>query len=69
MIKSINPGEAKCHQCIYKQPVPGDAHIACSNPDPQVRGDVGGVRNGWFYYPIVFDPIWMITECRNFKEK
>jgi len=67
--KKINVGEAKCHQCIYKQMVPGNTHIACSNPDPNIKGDPHGIREGWFYYPILFDPIWMIIECKNFEEK
>lgn len=69
MSKSISPGEAKCFKCKHKQPVPGDTHIACWRPDPQVRGDAHGIKNGWFYYPFLFDPIWMITECRNFEPR
>lgn len=67
-IKTINPGEAKCHQCKHRRPVPGDAHISCIRPDGSVKGDPHGIREGWFYYPIVFDPTWMITKCRNFEE-
>jgi len=69
MSKSINPGEAKCYQCKHKRNVPGDAHISCSKSDPQVRGDSHGIKNGWFIYPFVFDPIWMIVECQNFEAK
>lgn len=68
-VTSINTGEAKCHQCKNKYPVPGNTHIGCSKPDPTVKGDLHGVNNGWFVYPILFDPVWMITQCRHFEEK
>ena len=65
--KKIKPGEAKCYQCIHKRTVPGDAHISCAKPDSHVKGDLYGIQQGWFYYPVLFDPIWMIIECRNFE--
>jgi hypothetical protein len=66
---SINLGEAKCHECLFKYNVPGNTHIGCSKPDSSVKGDPHGIKNGWFIYPILFDPIWMIVKCRHFKEK
>lgn len=66
---SINLREAKCHQCKFKYNVPGNTHIGCSNPDKTVKGYPHGIENGWFIYPILFDPCWMITKCRNFEEK
>jgi len=27
-----------------------------------------GVKNGWFYYPHNFDPVWKARECHNFLE-
>lgn len=67
--KSIQPGEAKCQKCKHKQVVLGNDHIGCNKPDSQVKGYPHGIKNGWFYYPILFDPIWMIIECRNFEAK
>ena len=59
----------KCHSgCIHKRNVPGDAHISCVNPDPNVKGDPHGIRNGWFFYPLVFDPIWG-DNCSNYQTK
>lgn len=58
-----------CYKCKYKQDVPGNAHIMCSNPDPKMTGDPHGIRNGWFIYPVLFDPIWRTKECDNFEEK
>ena len=66
--KTINPGEAKCHSCKNKRLVPGNTHISCSKPYLETKGDPHGIKNGWFYYPILFDPVWMITECKNFED-
>ena len=56
-----------CHECIEARPVPGNSHIECVTPDPGMRGDSHGIREGWFMYPLVFDPTWMTRECRRFK--
>ncbi len=58
-----------CYKCIYKGNVPGDAHISCANPDLNMTGDPHGIANGWFFYPIVFDPIWRTKVCNNFVSK
>ena len=57
----------ECFKCLHKKEVPGNAHIACANPDPTMTGDAHGVRSGWFVYPILFDPIWKTKSCSNFK--
>ena len=33
-----------------------------------VKGDPGGIANGWFNWPWDFDPVWLL-ECDGFKEK
>ena len=55
--KLIASGEAtkECYDCIYKQNVPGNAHIMCNNPDPDMTGNPHGIKNGWFIYPELFD--------------
>lgn len=58
-----------CHDCEYKRNIPGNCHIACSNPDPEMIGIRHGVKNGWFFYPGLFDPVWKARECRNFLDK
>ncbi len=58
-----------CHNCEFKREVPGDCHIQCVNPDPLMTGNAHGIRNGWFWYPLIFDPIWMEKECSNYKKK
>lgn len=56
----------KCYSCRYKRNVPGDAHIQCVKPDPGMIGDPHGIKNGWFMYPVNFDPIWMAKECSKY---
>lgn len=59
----------ECYFCKHKREVPGDAHIACANPDKEMTGDPHGIRNGWFVYPICFDPVWKVKKCLNFESK
>lgn len=33
-----------------------------------VLGDQHGIKNGWFLWPLNFDPTWLIT-CDGFKKK
>lgn len=56
----------ECHSCVHKRPVPGDAHISCAHPDPAMRGDPHGIRNGWFLYPLLFDPVWKARDCAHY---
>lgn len=57
----------KCRECESKRNVPGNCHIRCANPDPEMTGNEHGIKNGWFIYPMLFDPIWGTKECSNFK--
>ena len=58
-----------CEVCKHKRYVPGDTHIACVRPDPDMTGDPHGIKNGWFIYPLLFDPMWKTKECCNFEQK
>lgn len=40
----------------------------CAKPDIKVKGDEWGIKNGWFIYPILFDPIWG-SGCTNYKKE
>ena len=33
-----------------------------------IRGDDHGIRNGWFMWPVNFDPSWLIS-CNGFFHK
>lgn len=59
----------ECYLCIHSRNVPGNTHIACAKPDPQMTGDPHGIRNGWFIYPLLFDPVWKTKMCSNFQAK
>ena len=62
----------ECYSCIHKRGVPGNCHIRCAMPSANVRdgGDPHGIRNGWFRYPLCFDPVWKGEErCENFEAR
>ena len=58
-----------CYKCIHKRGVSGSCHSSCVKPDPQMTGNEHGIKSGWFFYPINFDPIWKTKECSNFEAK
>lgn len=65
-------GESKvvkndCWNCIHRKPVPGNSHIECVKPDTEMTGNLHGIRNGWFMYPLLFDPAWMTKKCSNYE--
>ena len=56
----------ECWRCRNMREVPGNSHIACANPDSEMTGDKHGIKHGWFYYPLLFDPTWKTKLCSNF---
>ena len=59
----------ECYSCKYKRDVPGNTHVLCSMPDPNMTGNNHGVAHGWFIYPILFDPVWKTKLCNNWEQK
>lgn len=59
----------ECYDCVSLEEVPGNCHILCTNPDPEMKGNPHGIKNGWFIYPRLFDPTWKEVLCNNFKSK
>lgn len=59
----------ECWDCKNARDIPGDAHIQCIKPDPGMTGNAHGIRNGWFFYPLNFDPVWKTKACANFEPK
>ncbi len=57
---------SECWSCRHKQTVPGNEHIRCAHPDPAMEGNAHGIRNGWFYYPLLFDPVWKERACAHY---
>jgi hypothetical protein len=58
----------ECRSCQYRRTIPGDMHISCANPDPEMTGNEHGIRKGWFFYPWCFDPVWKTKDCANFEQ-
>jgi len=57
-----------CSRCAYRATVPGNVHIACEYAwDPHVepipKGHPRGIYQGWFYFPMLFDPTWGPNDC------
>lgn len=59
----------ECYQCVNRRDVTGNAHIKCISPDAEMTGDPHGIKNGWFIYPFLFDPVWKTKSCSNFVDK
>ena len=57
----------ECYHCKHKRIVPNNAHIKCINPDADMTGEPHGIVNGWFLYPLLFDPVWKQKNCKNFE--
>jgi len=30
-------------------------------------GNLHGIKNGWFFYPLLFDPTWKEVMCKNYE--
>ena len=68
---AVSKGEnmsAKCYDCIHRRNLPGDAHSRCANILATVIGDDHGIKNGWFFHPFNFDPIWL-KYCDGYETK
>ena len=57
-----------CYKCKYRGDIPGDAHSCCKNANAKVSGHKHGIKNGWFFWPFNFDPVWLVS-CTGFEEK
>jgi len=57
-----------CHECINKKKLPGSLQIACECLTAQVFGDEHGIKEGYFDWPVSFDPFWL-DYCDSFVEK
>lgn len=59
----------ECWDCKSKRNVAGNAHICCVTPDSHMTANDHGIKNGWFIYPLLFDPIWKTKLCSNYVSK
>ena len=59
----------ECYHCSHKIVVTGNEHIRCGKPDVDMTGNQYGIKNGWFFYPSLFDPTWKETMCNNYENR
>lgn len=57
----------ECWSCKHKRSLDWNTHIRCSKPDRWMTGSRHGIVNGWFTYPIEFDPVWKTKLCSNYE--
>jgi len=57
-----------CYDCKHRRSITWDAHSSCANIGAKVRGAAHGIKQGWFLWPINFDPVWL-ESCDGFKHK
>lgn len=55
-----------CYECAHRREIPGNCHSRCNNLKAKVTGNPHGIRNGWFMWPLNFDPTWL-TACDGFS--
>lgn len=62
--------EKGCYTCVHRRTIPGDAHSSCATKTALVMTNPHGVKNGWCYFPLNFDPIWIeACDSHQMKEK
>jgi len=66
-MEAIVSKKPNCYNCIHRRDLIGDCHSACDNKNAQVEGNPHGIKNGWFRWPLNFDPTWL-TKCNGFKK-
>jgi len=56
-----------CYDCVHRMSLSGNAHSRCNNHTAKIRGNEHGIRKGWFFWPLNFDPTWLIS-CDGFSD-
>ena len=69
--------KARCSVCVYKRNVPGNAHIQCAfdwlkalksgHVNMLPLGNGYGIGQGWYMFPVLYDPIWQVMKCQAFN--
>ena len=57
-----------CYKCKHQRSLPFDSHSECKNLGAKVMGKPHGIRHGWFFWPLNYDPVWLV-ECTGFEAK
>jgi hypothetical protein len=58
--------ELDCTKCDHCQSISGNEHKKCNNLKAIVKGNNYGVKMGWFFWPVNYDPVWLIS-CNGFS--
>ena len=66
MGKKTAQKQPNCYECAHRREVPGSAHSRCNNHGAKVTGHPVGIKGGWFFWPVNFDPTWLVT-CDGFS--
>lgn len=71
VVERVIDPRADCWHCAYRRNIPGNAHVECARtfkdvPKPDL--DRYGVRSGWCFWPLNFDPTW-VGACQGFSAK
>lgn len=56
-----------CYECTHRRDLFHSCHSMCMKPSV-VTADPYGIAEGWFKYPMNFDPTWLET-CDGFEQK
>jgi hypothetical protein len=71
-----------CYECKWRKDLIGDCHSECAHPKAltdlltsmaqgkalPIIANAHGVINGWFCWPMNFDPIWL-ESCERYEKK
>lgn len=63
----IDMKKPNCYSCIHRRDLIGNCHSSCSNHKANVSANRHGINNGWFQWPLNFDPTWL-TACDGYEE-
>jgi len=59
-------GKLDCYKCAHRRELSGSCHSRCNNLTAKIVGNPHGIKNGWFRWPVNFDPIWLVS-CDGFS--
>ena len=63
----------QCYNCKFRGTLYNSAHSKCNaewrTPQEMPKGEDWGIKNGWFYFPYNYDPVWMNDKCVKFNPK
>ena len=58
----------RCRECQHHRTSGEFGQIGCANPPNEMCCGKHATEQGWFHFPLMFDPIWGMSNCPNFTE-